>query len=64
MLLVCLRRGFHPVTVVTKQPCCTALGRDMEMVSKKRVLLLGSQSQGLSSEVAAAVLAYNDSTAG
>jgi hypothetical protein len=57
MLVVWLRRRIQPVTAVCKQHRSTALGRDMEMVNKKRILLL--DSQGLSSEVAATVLAYN-----
>jgi len=57
MLLVCFRRTFHSVIAGAKQPRCTALGRDMEMVKKKRKLLV--VSRGLSSEVAATVLAHN-----
>jgi hypothetical protein len=55
MLLVCLRRRLHPA--VSKQPRCTALGRDTEMVNKKHILLLGSQE--LSSDVATTVFAHN-----
>jgi hypothetical protein len=55
MLLVCLRRRFHPAD--SKQPRCTALGRDTEMVNKKRILLLGSQE--LSSGMATTVFGHN-----
>jgi len=57
MLLVYFRRRFHPVIAGAKQPRCNALGRDMEMVKKRRILLL--VSEGLNSEVAATVSAHN-----